>query len=70
MPITVSYEGNTSTLNPLKHGVSNLNRIMVMISERRPMLFFGTGGAILLLIGLVEAITVIRLVTRSSNRPR
>ena len=60
-PISVSYEGDTSTINPVKHGMSNVNRILVMISERRPMLFFGTGGAILLLVGLAEAINVIRL---------
>jgi hypothetical protein len=67
VPITVSYEGDTSTLNPVKHGMSNMNRILVMISERRPMLFFGTGGAILLLVGLVEAINVIRLYYFGNN---
>jgi len=67
VPITVSYEGDTSTLNPVKHGMSNLNRITVMISERRPMLFFGTGGAILLLVGLAEAINVIRLYYFGNN---
>ena len=53
VPISVTYTGDGSTLNPVRHGLSVLNRVMVMISEQRPLLFFGIPGAIFLIGGLV-----------------
>jgi glycosyltransferase involved in cell wall biosynthesis len=61
VPISVSYTKDGSTLNPVKHGFGVLNRIMVMISEKRPLLFFGLAGGIMLVLGLVAGATVIRL---------
>jgi glycosyltransferase involved in cell wall biosynthesis len=61
VPISVSYEGDSSTLNPVKHGVGVFNRILVMISERRPLLFFSMFGGIFLAIGLAAGIMVIRI---------
>ena len=61
VPISVTYTEDGSTLNPVKHGFGVLNRIMVMISERRPLLFFGLFGSIFLVLGLAAGITVIRL---------
>jgi hypothetical protein len=48
-----------STLHPVKHGLGVFNRIMVMISERRPLLFFSILGGISLALGLAAGITVI-----------
>lgn len=59
-PISAIYIEDGSTLNPVIHGMSVLNRIMVMISERRPLFFFGLCGAILILLGIVAGITVAR----------
>jgi glycosyltransferase involved in cell wall biosynthesis len=53
VPISVTYTEDSSTLNPVRHGVGVLNRIMVMISERRPLLFFGAGGIIFIVIGII-----------------
>ena len=61
VPISVIYTQDGSTINPVKHGFGVLNRIMVMISERRPLLFFGLFGSIFLVLGLAAGITVIRL---------
>ncbi|MCX7912684.1 MAG: glycosyltransferase family 2 protein [Dehalococcoidales bacterium] len=61
VPISVTYGKDTSTLNPVRHGMGVLNRILVMISERRPLLFFSLGGGIFLALGLAAGITVIRL---------
>ena len=61
VPISVTYTKDGSTLNPVKHGFGVLNRIMVMISEKRPLLFFGLAGGIMLVLGLVAGVTVIRL---------
>ena len=58
VPISVIYTKDGSTLNPMRHGFGVLNRIMVMISERRPLLFFGVFGGIFLIVGLAAAINV------------
>ncbi|HJX13616.1 MAG TPA: glycosyltransferase family 2 protein [Dehalococcoidales bacterium] len=59
IPITVEYTRDGSTLNPVAHGLGVMRRIMVMISERRPLLFFGIIGGILILLGVYFGILVI-----------
>jgi len=59
VPISVDYTGDGSTLNPVKHGMGVFQRIMVMISERRPLLFFSLFGGISLAIGLAAGAWVI-----------
>ena len=61
VPISVSYTEDSSTLNPVTHGVGVLVRIITMISERRPLLFFGIGGAILIAAGIFTGIKVINI---------
>jgi glycosyltransferase involved in cell wall biosynthesis len=60
VPISVEYAKDSSTLNPVRHGLGVLNRIAMMISERRPILFFGLFGGFFLILGLVSGIIVIR----------
>ena len=60
VPISVAYTKDGSTLNPVRHGFGVLNRIMVMISERRPLLFFGFFGGIFLVFGLIAGATVLQ----------
>jgi glycosyltransferase involved in cell wall biosynthesis len=67
VPISVSYEGDGSTLNPVKHGMGVFNRILVMISERRPLLFFSAFGGIFLAIGLAAGIMVLQVYYFGSN---
>jgi glycosyltransferase involved in cell wall biosynthesis len=59
VPISNIYTKDGSTLNPIRHGVDVLGRIIVMISERKPLFVFGVGGGILLVIGLVFGFRVI-----------
>jgi len=61
VPISNIYTGDGSTLNPVRHGVGVFNRILVMISERRPLLFFSLFGGFFLALGLAAGIMVIRL---------
>ena len=61
VPISVTYTKDGSTLNPVVHGLGNLNRITVMISESRPLFFFGLAGAILLVTGAVTGFMAIRI---------
>jgi glycosyltransferase involved in cell wall biosynthesis len=61
VPISNIYTKDGSTLNPVRHGVDVLSQIIVMISQRRPLFFFGLSGAILLVIGLIIGIQVINI---------
>ncbi|MFC2065826.1 glycosyltransferase family 2 protein [Chloroflexota bacterium] len=65
VPISVRYTKDGSTMNPVRHGLGVLNRVMVMISERRPLLFFGLFGSILILFGIVAGVTVVQTVFAS-----
>ena len=58
--ISAIYTKDGSTLNPVRHGLGVLNRIMVMISQRRPLLFFGICGGISIALGLAAGAIVIR----------
>ncbi len=61
VPITVSYDTDGSTLHPVRHGLSVLSRVMVMISERRPLLAFGSLGFISIVAGIIIGVIVIRV---------
>lgn len=61
VPVSNIYTADGSTLNPVRHGVGVLNRIIVMISQRRPLFFFGTLGSALLAVGLVLGIWVVEV---------
>jgi glycosyltransferase involved in cell wall biosynthesis len=69
VPITVTYNQDSSTLNPLAHGFGVLTRIMVMISERKPLFFFGLGGVVLMTIGLAAGIRVLQMFADSHILP-
>lgn len=69
VPISVTYTEDGSTLNPVVHGVGVLNRITVMISERRPLLFFGLFGAAFLLAGFGAAAWVLMMYNNSKILP-
>jgi len=60
VPISAIYTQDGSTLHPLRHGLSVLNRILAMISERRPLLFFGLLGSAFLIFGIVAGIMVVQ----------
>lgn len=50
VPISVSYDmKRSSTSNPLKHGIEVLFSVIQYISLRRPLLFYGLPGIVLLL---------------------
>ncbi|MFC1918901.1 glycosyltransferase family 2 protein, partial [Chloroflexota bacterium] len=60
-PISISYASDSSTLHPVVHGFEVLRRIAIMISERRPLFFFGLGGIILIVLGLFAGIKVLSI---------
>jgi hypothetical protein len=61
VPISNIYTRDGSTLHPIRHGIDVLSRIVIMISQRRPLFFFGLAGAILLVVGLIIGIRVINI---------
>ncbi|MGA8849178.1 MAG: glycosyltransferase family 2 protein [Dehalococcoidia bacterium] len=63
VPISNIYTTDGSTLNPIRHGIDVLSRIMVMISQRRPMFFFGLAGCFLLAAGLIIGFKVLNIAT-------
>ena len=50
--IVVSYEGNTSTHNPVSHGTKVILSTMKFVSIERPLTFYGIPGVILFSIGI------------------
>jgi glycosyltransferase involved in cell wall biosynthesis len=67
VPISNIYTMDGSTLNPMRHGVDVLSRIMVMISKRRPLFFFGLAGGILLVVGLIIGFRVLHIAATTST---
>jgi glycosyltransferase involved in cell wall biosynthesis len=61
VPISNIYTKDGSTRHPIRHGIDVLSRIIVVISQRRPLFFFGLAGGILLVIGLIFGIRVINV---------
>lgn len=61
VPVSVIYNGDGSTLNPVQHGLGVLGSIISMISEQRPLFFFGLAGIICLTIGLIFGVRVLNL---------
>ena len=61
VPISNIYTKDGSTLNPIRHGIDVLSRLIVMISERRPLFVFGLAGGILLVAGLIVGIRVVNI---------
>ncbi len=53
VPITVSYNGDTSTQSPVPHGVAVLMNTLKFISVKHPIPFYGFPGIALIITGSV-----------------
>jgi glycosyltransferase involved in cell wall biosynthesis len=69
VPVNVTYRKDSSTMHPVRHGLSVFTRILGMISEQRPLYFFGLGGVIVVTIGLAFGIRVMMLYSESYVLP-
>jgi len=56
VPISVSYEGDTSEQNPVPHGVSVLMNTLKFVSVRHPIIFYGIPGMVLVVAGIIFGI--------------
>lgn len=61
VPITILYDGNTSTQNPIFHGSSVVMSTLKFISMEHPLKFYGIPGVVFLAIGLIFLIYTIQL---------
>ena len=69
VPISITYTKDGSTLNPVAHGMEVFTRIIAMISERKPLFFFGSGGGILLILGIIAGSRVLQILSASGVLP-
>lgn len=56
--ITVRYDVDSSTDNPVVQGFSVLMRILELMRFNRPLYFYGIGGAIILFFGILIILTI------------
>ena len=62
IPITVRYDiRGTSSKNPVSHGFGVLGWLISVISESRPLFFFGVMGFTLTAIGLIFGANVLHI---------
>ena len=53
VPITVSYNGDTSEQHSVPHGLSVLANTLKYVSIKHPLKFYGIPGAILVVAGII-----------------
>ncbi|MBN2304235.1 MAG: glycosyltransferase family 2 protein [Anaerolineae bacterium] len=58
VPVTMTYDEGPKR-NPFSHGMQVLNGIIAMVSQHRPLFFFGVPGMIMLLLGLGMGVIVV-----------
>ncbi len=51
VPITVSYNGETSSEHPIPHGISVLLNTLKFVSVKHPLPFYGFPGIVLVIVG-------------------
>jgi len=51
VPITISYNGNTSKHHPISHGIGVLMNTLKYISVKHPIIFYGFPGIFLMVLG-------------------
>jgi glycosyltransferase involved in cell wall biosynthesis len=61
VPITVLYEGNTSTHNPISHGTSVIFSTLKYVAIERPLTFYGIPGFIFLCVGIIFSVWTLQI---------
>lgn len=69
VPIKVSYEGDTSTHDPISHGASVILSTLRFTSMEHPLKFYGIPGGILSAIGLFFVVWTIQYFTQFGSFP-
>ena len=61
VPIEVLYDGDTSTHNPVSHGVSVILSTLKFISIDHPLKFYGIPGIIFMIVGIIFMIATLQI---------
>jgi glycosyltransferase involved in cell wall biosynthesis len=68
--VACKYNGlETSTKGPTSHGVSVLSYVIWMVAEKRPLLFIGVPGFILVILGLFFGIRTLQIYNQTHIFP-
>lgn len=68
VPISCRYDvEHGSKMNSFHHGFSVINTILKIVEERRPLLFFGVAGLIVVCIGLLLGFWVVEVYTATKQ---
>lgn len=67
VPITILYEGDTSTHNPVSHGASVVFSTIKYVALERPLSFYGIPGVVFLGIGLFFVAWTLQLFAESGQ---
>ncbi|MDO5845832.1 MAG: glycosyltransferase family 2 protein [Methanocorpusculum sp.] len=63
IPISVRYDlEDTSSQNPVRHGLSVLSRVVQIISFKKPVCVFGIPGLVFVVIGIILAVRAFEIV--------
>ena len=65
VPITILYEGDTSTHNPVSHGASVILSTVKYVAIERPLTFYGIPGISFLAVGLFFVAWTLQLFVES-----
>jgi len=61
IPITVSYEGNTHSQEPISHGTSVVMSTLKHVAIERPLPYYGIPGMCFLIVGLIFGVWTIQI---------
>ena len=61
VPITILYEGDTSTHNPVSHGTSVIFSTLKYVAIERPLTFYGIPGFIFLCVGIIFSVWALQI---------
>lgn len=59
VPITISYDGDTSEHNPISHGISVVMNTLKYVSIKHPIQFYTIPGLVLVIVGLILGVLFI-----------
>ncbi len=68
VPVSVTYAEGPKR-NPFAHGFQVLNGIVALVSQHRPLIFFGVPGVLILAVGLALGLVVIERYNRYQTLP-
>lgn len=65
VPINCRFDVEGSSQNPISHGLSVISFMLKIVSEKRPLLFFGVPGFILICVGGLLGFHVVEIYQRT-----